>query len=139
MNYVFRLKKGQDLKQEIINFVNEHDIDAGIVKCCVGCVYEAKFRLADGESIMHKKDNYEIVSLIGTVSKNGCHIHISLAGQDGTTIGGHLVDGTLVNTTAEICIEEISDYIFTREFDENTGYKELVIKTKNNNSNKLYL
>ena len=115
MNYVFRLKKGQDLKKEIINFVNKQDIEAGIVKCGVGCVYEAKFRLADGESIMHKKDNYEIVSLMGTVSKNGCHIHISLAGQDGCVIGGHLVDGCLVNTTAEISIEELTDYKFTRK------------------------
>ena len=127
MNYVFRLKKGQDLKKEIINFVNENNIEAGIVKCGVGCVYEAKFRLADGESVMHKQDNYEIVSLMGTVSKNGCHIHISLGDKDGNVIGGHLVDGCLVNTTAEVCIEELNEYKFTREFDDNTGYKELVI------------
>lgn len=42
MNYVFRLKKGQDLKQEIINFVNENNIESEVIKCGVGCVYEAK-------------------------------------------------------------------------------------------------
>lgn len=67
---------------------------------------------------------------MGTVSKDGCHIHISLGSQDGGVIGGHLVDGCLVNTTAEICIEELRDYSFTREFDENTGYKELVVSKK---------
>ena len=131
MNYVFRLKKGQDLKKEIVEFCKKLNIEAGIIKCGVGCVYEAKFRLADGKSIMHKKDNYEIVSLIGTVSMNGCHIHIALSGLDGLTIGGHLVEGTLVNTTVEICIEALDNYVFNREFDEDTGYKELVIKMKN--------
>jgi len=139
MNYVFRLKKGQDLKKEIINYVEEQDIDAGIIKCCVGCVYEAKFRLSDGKTITHKKDNYEIVSLIGTISKNGCHIHISLGYKNGNVIGGHLVEGCLVNTTAEICIEELNEFKFTREFDENTGYKELVVEKKQNNKNKLFI
>ena len=128
MNHVFRLFKGQDLKVEINKYVKEHNIEAGIVKCGVGCVYEAKFRLADGESIFSKKENYEIVSLMGTVSKNGCHIHISLADNLGNVIGGHLVDGCLINTTCEVCIEELDEYKFNREFDENTGYKELVIK-----------
>ncbi len=129
MNFVFRLTKGQDLKQEIVKFVKDNNIEAGIIKCGVGCVSEARFRLADGKSIMHKKKNYEIVSIMGTVSKNGCHIHISFSANDGTTIGGHLLEGTLINTTAEICIEKLENYIFSRELDSNTGYKELVIKT----------
>lgn len=130
MNHVFRLIKGQDLKQEIVKYVTDNNIEAGIVKCGVGCVYEAKFRLANAEYYFYRKDNYEIVSLMGTVSKNGCHIHISLADREGKVIGGHLVDGCLVNTTAEICIEELDNYSFNREFDENTGYKELIITKK---------
>ena len=133
MNYVFRLRKGQDLKKEIVNFVNEKNIEAGIIKCSVGCVYEARFRLADGETIMHKKGNYEIVSIMGTVSKNGCHIHISFASLDGSVIGGHLTEGTLINTTAEICIESFDNLKFIREYDDSTGYKELII---NKNTNK---
>ncbi len=130
MNHVFRLKRGQDLKQEIIKFAQEQNITAGIIKCAVGCLYEARFRLAGGETIMEKKEPYEIVSLMGTVSKDGCHIHISLSDEFSNTIGGHLLDGCLVNSTAEVCIEELDNYIFTREFDEETGYKELVIKNK---------
>lgn len=67
---------------------------------------------------------------MGTVSINGCHIHISLGDKDGSVIGGHLVEGCLVNTTAEICIEELNEYKFTRELDENTGYKELIVEKK---------
>ena len=127
MNYVFRLTHGKDLKNEIKKFVKEKNIEAGIVKCAVGCVYEVNFRLAEGLENFHRKANYEIVSITGTVSVNGCHIHVSFADNKGNVIGGHLKDGCLVDTTAEICIESFSNHVFDRRFDEKTGYKELVI------------
>ena len=65
---------------------------------------------------------------MGTVSVRGCHIHISLADNKGNAIGGHLMEGCLVDTTAEICIESFDNYVFDRIFDDNTGYKELIIK-----------
>ena len=46
------------------------------------------------------------------------------------TIGGHLKDNCLVNVTAEIVLGEFDDFIFTREYDESTGYKELVIEER---------
>jgi len=130
MNYVFRLTKGQDLRKEIQNFVNTHNIKAAIIKCAVGCLYEANIRLANAENSLYKKEPFEIVSLIGTISVNECHMHISLADKNGIVIGGHLKEGCLVGSTAEICIEELDNYVSTREFDKSTGYKELVIKEK---------
>ena len=53
---------------------------------------------------------------------------ISLSDENLATIGGHLKDNCLVNVTAEIVLGEFEDYEFGREFDENTGYKELTIK-----------
>jgi len=38
-------------------------------------------------------------------------------------IGGHIVDGCIVRTTAEIVIVELSDLEFRREPDAQTGYK----------------
>ena len=130
MNYVFRLTKGQDLRNEIQNFVNTHNIKAAIVKCAVGCLYEAHIRLASAENTLYKKEPFEIVSLIGTISVNECHMHISLADKNGAVIGGHLKEGCLVGSTAEICIEELDNYILTREFDETTGYKKKKKKEK---------
>lgn len=130
MNYVFRLTRGQDLRKEIQNFVNTHNIKAAIIKCAVGCLYEANIRLANAENSLYKKEPFEIVSLIGTISVNECHMHISLADKNGIVIGGHLKEGCLVGSTAEICIEELDNYVFTREFDKSTGYKELVIEEK---------
>lgn len=128
--HAFRLIRGNDLKKEIENYTRYHNIEAGYVACCVGCVYEVGLRLADGKTIFHTSGHYEIVSLTGTLSKDGVHLHISLSGEDGTTIGGHLMEGCLVNTTSEIILHELTDHEFTREFDENTGYDEIIMRAK---------
>ena len=84
------------------------------------------------EIIKYSKEHkdYEIVSLMGTISKDDVHLHISLSDENGVTIGGHLKDGTIINSTCEIVILELPNYEFTREFDEHTGYNELVIRGK---------
>ena len=71
---------------------------------------------------------FEIVSLVGTFSLDGCHLHISLSDKDGNVIGGHLKEGCAIFTTAEIVISEIENMVFFREMDESTGFKELIVK-----------
>ena len=70
---------------------------------------------------------FEIVSITGTLSEDGVHIHISVSDEYGNTIGGHLKDGCIVNTTAEIVLNIFDNIKFKREFDDKTGYDELVI------------
>ena len=74
------------------------------------------------------KGNFEIVSLTGTVSEKRCHLHISFAKEDLSVIGGHLVEGCVINTTCELVIGEMENYSYDMEFDDETGYEELVIK-----------
>lgn len=69
----------------------------------------------------------EIVSLVGLLSKEGSHVHISLSDSTGTTIGGHLVEGCEIYTTAEIIIGIMPDYRFARELDPASGYQELKV------------
>ena len=126
--HIFRLTKGMDLKKSIVEYCKDNNIKAGIIGACVGCCYEIYFRLAGGKDFYHKIGDHEIVSMTGTISEDGVHIHVSFSDIEGNVIGGHLSDGCLVNTTAEIAITEIDDYRLTREFDEETGYKELVIE-----------
>lgn len=128
--HAFRLTYGSDLKKSIENYITVYNIQAGFVGCCVGCLYECTFRLADGHSLYHQKDRFEIVSLCGTLSKDGVHLHLSLSDENGHTIGGHLMEGCLVNTTAEIVLIELLDQVFTREYDESTGYDEIIMKAK---------
>lgn len=127
MYHCFRLTQGSDLKKEIEEYAIKNKI-SGIILCSVGCLSKLTIRLADGKSILEKDGKLEIVSITGTLSKDGVHIHISVSDEYGNTIGGHLKDGCIVNTTAEVVIKEFDDIKFTREYDKNTGYDELVIK-----------
>ena len=73
--------------------------------------------------------------MTGTVSIHGSHIHVAISDGDGVTIGGHLVSGCKIYTTAEIVIAEFEDVIYKRELLQNdSGYEELVVYNALKNS-----
>ncbi len=126
--YAVRLRRGADLLQSIEAFCAEHQIRAGVLLSGVGCVTKARLRDAGGVNIVSIDEEMEIVSLMGTVSEKRCHLHVSFAKEDLSVIGGHLVAGCMINTTCELVIGELRDYVYDVEFDEETGYDELIIK-----------
>lgn len=126
--HAFRLKPGQDLKQEIQKLVTEKQIKAGWISTCVGSLANYTIRFANQPEGSSDSGHFEIVSLTGTVSTNGSHIHISISDSTGKTIGGHLMDGCRIYTTAEIVIQSNSDFEFKREKDGSTPWEELQIR-----------
>ena len=128
-NYTFRLKPGQDLFASIEAFVHQKQIGAGCVLSGVGSLAHAKLRLANRDFYSEVDGPFEIVSITGTVSIHGSHLHIAISDGDGKTIGGHLESGCNIYTTAEIVIAVFNDVIYRREFAEDSGYDELVIHT----------
>jgi len=125
--YALRLHCGSDLKAELINFTNSNNLNAGLILSCVGSLKKATLRLADDNRIHVYDQKFEIVSLVGTLSADGLHLHMSISDRDGTTFGGHVQEGCLIHTTAEIVIGELEGTLFSRELDKQTGYKELVV------------
>ena len=91
--YAFRLKPGQDLKLELEKIVKEKNIAAGWVATCVGSLTNYNIRFANQPNGATGIGHFEIVSLVGTLSTNGSHIHISVSDSSGATIGGHLQIG----------------------------------------------
>jgi hypothetical protein len=81
----------------------------------------------DGTDIAGK---LEIISLAGTVAQGGCHLHIAVSDAAGRIIGGHLLDGSIVYTTAEVVLGILPDLLFKRETDATTGHKELRVITQ---------
>lgn len=126
--HAFRLTRGMDLKKSIEDYVVEKKIKSGVILSGVGCLYKVSLRTADGVTVKTIDKDYEIVSITGTLSVDGCHLHISLSDENLNVIGGHLKNNCLVNVTAEIVLAEFENLEFGREFDENTGYEELTIK-----------
>lgn len=126
--HAIRLKPGQDLRQEIEAYVRQQGIKAGWMVTCVGSLTQANLRLANQPGGTTYTGHFEIVSLVGTLSTAGSHLHLSFSDSTGTTLGGHLLPGSLVYTTAEIVIGESTDLEFTREQDGTTPWEELQIK-----------
>lgn len=129
----FRLKPEQDLFDSIEKFVKQNNIEAGCVLSSVGSLTHVTLRLANREYYNEYEGHFEIVSMTGTVSIHGSHIHVAISDGDGVTTGGHLVGGCKIYTTAEIVLAVFDDVVYKRELLENdSGYEELTVYPRNN-------
>jgi predicted DNA-binding protein with PD1-like motif len=128
---IFRLRPGADLKTSIERVVQQHNVQAGFIVTCVAGLKNAVVRMAgakpDAQDIRTFSGDFEVVSLVGTVSVNGVSLHMSFANTEGQVVGGHLTEGCIVHPTAEIVIGFVENLKFTREYDEQTGFPELTI------------
>ena len=125
--FALRLKPDQDLKESLNNFVTSNNIQSGFVLTTVGSLKQATIRFANQTNSKVLSEKFEIVSLVGTLSTSGIHLHIAISDQEGKTIGGHLDNGCIIYTTAEIVIGTSPEFTFIRTTDEQTGFKELQI------------
>jgi len=130
-SFTFRLKPGQDLFDSIEELVKENKIEAGCVLSSVGSLTHATLRLANREYYNEYEGHFEIVSMTGTVSIHGSHIHVAISDEDGVTTGGHLVSGCKIYTTAEIVLAVFDDVVYKRGLlKDDSGYEELVVYKK---------
>lgn len=121
-----RLHRGDDLLGSIRAIAAEERITAGVMLSGVGCVSRARIRDASGVQVRELERHFEIVSLNGTVSQTRCHLHIALADESLITVGGHLLEGCIVNTTCELVIGVLEQVRFGVEQDMQTGYDEII-------------
>jgi uncharacterized protein len=103
-------------------------LEAACILTGVGSLTDAALRLAGRSQPTLYQGRFEIVSLVGTLSKNGLHLHMAIADDQGQVIGGHVMTGCLIYTTAELVIGVLDEVSFGREPDVATGFYELVIK-----------
>ncbi|WP_230471103.1 PPC domain-containing DNA-binding protein [Hymenobacter jejuensis] len=125
--FSLRLQPGQDLQKELTAFVEVHQVRAGAVVTCVGSLTTTTLRLANQQGASVYRGHFEIVSLVGTLSVNGSHLHLAVSDSTGRTIGGHLLPGNIIYTTAELVIGVLDEVDFRRELDPVSTYKELKI------------
>lgn len=122
-----RLQPGADLRRALEAWMGEQQEQAGCLISAVGSLSLAQLRLAGATEASAIRGELEIISLSGTLSPDGSHLHIAVADSSGAVIGGHLCAGSLVRTTAELVIGLLPDWRFSRELDPATGYPELRI------------
>ena len=123
----FLLISGDDLRQALEAWMGEQREQAGCVINAIGSLSVAELRFAGAAASTAIRGELEIISLSGTLSTDGAHLHIAFADSRGAVIGGHLCPGSLVRTTAELVIGLLPEWRFSRELDPATGYAELRI------------
>ena len=123
-----RLRRGDDLLREVQKMAQEEQLELAVILSAVGCVTKARLRDASGVPIREIDEPCEIVSATGTVSRKRCHIHVALSKEDLSTVGGHLVEGCLINTTCELVLGVVEGWRCGVEQDEETGYDEIVFE-----------
>jgi predicted DNA-binding protein with PD1-like motif len=125
-----RLGPGADLRGELLGLADREGVRAGWVLTCVGSLSRVRLRLASGAEHRTWQGPFEIVALTGTLSPDGGHLHLAVADHQGRTVGGHLAEGCVVRTTAEVVLGADDRLVFAREHDPATGYDELVVRER---------
>lgn len=121
------MKPGSDLRRDLERNVTQRGLKAAGVVSAAGSPTRAPIRYAGESAPATIEGSFEIVSLSGTFSLDGAHVHISMADSNGIAICGHLVSGSIVHTTTEVVIGALKGISFRREAVGSTGYRELVI------------
>ena len=124
-----RLLPEQDLKAELDGYMQQHNLEAGCILTGLGSLSQVTLRHANQLSATVYRGHFEIVSLTGMMSKHGSHYHLAIADSRGQTMGGHLLKGCLIYTTAEIVVGLLPQLSFRREPDQATGFQELFIQS----------
>ena len=118
-----RLNPGDDLRSAL-----EALGRTGFVVAGIGSLAYAQLRFAGEPGPTRIEGPLEILTLSGSLTPDGAHLHASLSDATGRVLGGHVCAGCEVRTTAELLVAPLPTGSLTREFDAVTGYQELVIR-----------
>jgi hypothetical protein len=125
-----RLLPGDDLRLALEAVVAARGCSAAFVLAGIGSLHGAQLRLAGAAAPLQLSRDVELLSLVGSIAANGSHLHMSVADADGRVLGGHVAPGCIVRTTAEVLLQLLPGWDFTREADAGTGFAELVIRPR---------
>lgn len=120
MLQALRLTPGDDLRTTLVGHT-------GFVVAGIGSLRVAQLRLAGDAGPTRIDGPLEILTLSGSLTPAGVHLHASLSDAAGRVLGGHVCAGCTVLTTAELLVAPLPPGSLTRAPDAATGYDELVI------------
>lgn len=123
MMQALRLNPGDDLRGAL-----EAREFTGFVVAGIGSLAQAQLRLAGEPAPTFIAGPLEILTLSGSLTPDGAHLHASVSDASGRVLGGHVCAGCEVRTTAELLIAPLPAGSLTREFDAATGYPELIVR-----------
>jgi predicted DNA-binding protein with PD1-like motif len=123
-----RLPPQADLRRALEGALLEHGAGAAFVVSGIGSLVDPVLRFADAAAGVTLPGSFEILTLSGSLSANGAHLHMSVSDAAGRVFGGHVVYGNTVRTTAEVLLMLVPGWELGRAPDPLTGYDELVTR-----------
>lgn len=123
-----RLEPGSDLRSSLEAAASAAGGMPAFVVCGIGSLSQTRLRLAGAASETAVAGDVEILTLSGTLTTDGAHLHMAVADAHGRVLGGHVCRGNLVRTTAEVLLLPLPTGTLAREQDPRTGSKELVAR-----------
>lgn len=123
-----RLLPGDDLRNGLEAAVRAAGWEAAFVIAGIGSLVDARLRLAGALETLQWPGDSEILTLSGSLSPDGAHLHAALSLPDGRVVGGHVVPGCRVRTTAEVLVLPLRGWRFRRLADPATGWAELDVE-----------
>ncbi|WP_216901665.1 PPC domain-containing DNA-binding protein [Synechococcus sp. CCY 9618] len=122
-----RLPPGVDLRRELETMAGDDPEFCGFIVSGIGSLENPMLRFAGRAAGVVLEGPFEVVSLAGTVTPDGAHLHVVVADGEGRTLGGHLCHGSAVRTTMELLLGHPEAWRLSRERDAATGHLELKI------------
>lgn len=127
---VLRLNPGDDLRASLDLALKQGGGEAAFVVSGIGSLRGASIRFAGAANATRIEGDLEILTLAGSLSPDGSHLHVSVSDAEGRVFGGHAAPGCTVRTTAEILVAWLPQWHFARTHDPATGYAELAPRAK---------
>ncbi len=125
--YVIRMDRGEEIVSCLTDFCRKEGVKLASVEALGAAdyakigLYDVKSRQFHGRSF---EEALEITALVGSVSTNKgepyLHLHISLAREDMSVVGGHLIECRL-SATCEMFVRQIDGVVERILDDKETG------------------
>ena len=117
-----RMEDGEDFFTSLETVCKNYNVESGIILSGIGMLRNIKIGYWNGTEYVTDeiKNPVELVSMqgnIGTTENDGdpiIHIHIAVAKEDHSVIGGHLVSAT-INNTGEIFVQKLENIVLLRK------------------------
>jgi uncharacterized protein len=117
---------GDDVMASLARFADEHALSASRITA-IGAFQRVRLGYFDWEAKHYLEipvdEQVEVLALVGDIAleddKRKVHAHVVLGRRDGSTCGGHLLEGT-VRPTLEVMLVESPGYL-AREHDAASG------------------
>jgi predicted DNA-binding protein with PD1-like motif len=114
------LDAGSDVRSSLEQFARERNV-TGFVLSVVGNLAQAAFACPGSNQPMVLAGELEIITLQGTISPTGVHLHLSFSDVECAVWGGHLEHGTMVLRGAELLIGLLTTSAITKSRVEIAG------------------